>query len=93
MDVPELPIGSYHIVEMATDDNYIVSEESFDFEITYEGKDVPELNIAINEGKEIVNMLKRTDIVISKIDKISKDPLPDVESVSYTHLDVYKRQV
>lgn len=79
MDVPELPIGSYHIVEMATDDNYIVSEESFDFEITYEGKDVPELNIAINEGKEIVNMLKRTDIVISKIDKISKDPLPDVE--------------
>lgn len=83
INVPELPIGKYLIKELSTDHNYIISDESHDFEITYEGKDITEIKIDINEGNEIINQLKKTDIIISKIDKVTKEPLANVEFTLY----------
>ena len=83
MNVPDLPIGKFYLKELSTDENYIISNDEYDFEIKYEGKDVQEITLDINEGKEIVNQLKRTDIVISKIDKITQEPLANVEFTLY----------
>lgn len=81
-NVPELPIGEFYLKEIATDENYVIDDKEHDFTITYQGKDVTEIDL-FDEEKAIVNQLKRTDIIISKIDKITKEPLSDVEFTLY----------
>lgn len=83
INVPDLPIGSYYIKELATNDNYQIDKTKYDFKIEYQGKDIKEINIEINEGKDMMNKLKRTDVIISKIDKITKEPLSEVEFTLY----------
>ena len=82
-NVPDLPIGKYYLKELSTNENFVLDANEYDFEIAYGGADVQENNIAINDGKEIVNTLKKTDVIISKIDKITKEPLSDVEFTLY----------
>lgn len=81
-NVPDLPIGEFYLKEIATDRNYVIDDTEHDFAVTYEGKDVKEINL-FDEEKPVVNELKRTDIIISKIDKITKEPLSDVEFTLY----------
>lgn len=81
-NVPELPIGEYYLKEIATDENYVIDDKEHDLAITYEGKDVEVIDI-FDEDKPIINQLKRTDIIISKIDKVTKEPLSDVEFTLY----------
>lgn len=81
-NVPDLPIGEFYLKEIETDRNYVIDDTEHDFAVTYEGKDVKEINL-FDEEKPVVNELKRTDIIISKIDKITKEPLSDVEFTLY----------
>lgn len=81
-NVPDLPIGEFYLKEIETDRNYVIDHTEHDFAVTYEGKDVKEINL-FDEEKPVVNELKRTDIIISKIDKITKEPLSDVEFTLY----------
>ena len=83
MNVPDLPIGRYFVKELSSNDNFVLDEKEYDFIIEYKGSDISEMTIDINEGNDIVNVLKRTDVVISKIDKITKQPLEDVEFTLY----------
>ena len=81
-NVPELPIGEYYLKEIATDRNYVIDDTEHDFAVTYQGKDVKEIKL-FDENKTVINELKRTDIIISKIDKITKEPLSEVEFTLY----------
>lgn len=83
VNVPRLPIGQYYLKELTTDNNYILDENTYDFDITYVDKDTKEVEIDINEGKPLTNKLKRTDVIISKIDKVTKKPLSKVEFTLY----------
>ena len=64
----DLPFASYYIKELQTANNYQLLEEIFYFSLEYQGKDVHEYHIYINEGNEIINSLKKSDIGILKID-------------------------
>lgn len=81
-NVPDMPIGEFYLKEIATDRNYVIGDIEHDFAVTYQGKDVKEIKL-FDEDKTVVNELKRTDIIISKIDKITKEPLSGVEFTLY----------
>lgn len=81
-NVPDMPIGEFYLKEIATDRNYVINDTEHDFAVTYQGKDVKEIKL-FDEDKTVINELKRTDIIISKIDKITKEPLSEVEFTLY----------
>lgn len=81
-NVPDMPIGEFYLKEIATDRNYVIDDTEHDFAVTYQGKDVKEIKL-FDEDKTVINELKRTDIIISKIDKITKEPLSEVEFTLY----------
>lgn len=68
-NVPELPIGHYYLKELSTHSDYQLDASEYDFVIEYQGKDVQTYTISINDGKEIVNELKRGQIEIEKVDQ------------------------
>lgn len=68
----ELPEGKYYLKEIATDEHYIISSEQYDFEVKYTNQDETTVNIAINEGKEITNDLKRGSVKGVKVDNNGK---------------------
>lgn len=68
----ELPEGKYYLKEIATDEHYIIGSEQYDFEVKYTNQDETTVNIAINEGKEITNDLKRGSVKGVKVDNNGK---------------------
>lgn len=68
----ELPEGKYYLKEIATDKHYIISSEQYDFEVKYTNQDETTVNIAINEGEEITNDLKRGSVKGVKVDNNGK---------------------
>lgn len=64
----DLPFGSYYIQELETDEHYIISDTKYPFTFSYTNQDEDTVNIQINEGIDIENMLKRGEIQGLKVD-------------------------
>lgn len=71
----DLPIGfKWYAKEIATDVHYIMSDERYEFDTEYKGQDIQQVDIAINDGKDIVNELKYGKVSGVKVDD-SNEPL------------------
>ena len=51
----DLPFGKYYIKEISTDEHYILSDEKYKFEFSYQGEEIPTVEIAVNDGEPINN--------------------------------------
>ena len=62
----DLPIGSYYLQEIATNEAYLPDETQYPLEFTYAGQDITTVEIVANEGKVIYNELKKGTLRITK---------------------------
>ncbi|MBP3399863.1 MAG: Cys-Gln thioester bond-forming surface protein [Erysipelotrichaceae bacterium] len=65
--VPDLPNGAYFIKELATNNQYILDETEYEFEISYKGEHITHYTVKINDGS-IDNELARGSIIVQKKD-------------------------
>ena len=72
-DTFDLPNGVYYVKELATNGQYVLNDNEYDFEIAYHGEDVSNYVVQIgNEGK-IDNELARGSIEVQKVDTLDAD--------------------
>ena len=64
----DLPLGSYYLLELTTDEHYLLSQDKYPFTFAYAGQDIPLVEITVNEGEAITNTLR-----CGKIMGIKKD--------------------
>ncbi|MCI6254027.1 SpaA isopeptide-forming pilin-related protein [Eubacterium coprostanoligenes] len=65
----DLPIGyEFYAKEIATDEQYILSDTKYEFETAYAGQETEVIAININDGKPIDNSIKR-----GKVSGVKKD--------------------
>lgn len=72
VNVPDLPNGIYYIKELATNNQYVLNDKEYDFEIAYHGQDISKYTIQINEGT-IDNKLARGTIQVQKVDTLDAE--------------------
>lgn len=78
-NVPDLPNGVYYIKELATNKDYVLDQNEYDFEIAYHGSDVSSYTVVIGNGS-VENELIRGSIEIKKNDSFDAEKkLKDVE--------------
>ena len=65
----DLPVGSYYIKEMATDEHYILNDEQYAFTFDYAGQDTETVEIKVNDGKPIENKLIYGSVSGKKVDE------------------------
>ncbi|WP_416325911.1 SpaA isopeptide-forming pilin-related protein [[Eubacterium] hominis] len=70
VDVPDLPNGSYFIKELATNKQFVLIEEEFDFEVAYHGQDVSHYVIQIGLDGKVENKLARGSVQVKKTDTL-----------------------
>ena len=51
----DLPIGSYYVKEIATDEHYILNSDKYEFAFEYAGQEIVCVTLAVNGGKPIEN--------------------------------------
>lgn len=80
---PTLPVGTYYLQELATNEAYILDTNQYDFSIEHSNKETVEINI--NNGEEIINELKEFNFQVNKVDSVTKDPIisKDFEFTAY----------
>ena len=79
--VPDLPNGVYFIKELATNDQYVLNDTEYDFEIGYKGQDISHYVVTIGLDGKIPNELARGDIYVQKKD--SSDPDKVMKDVKF----------
>ena len=97
----DLPIASYYVKELSTNSAYIISDQKYPVIFEYAGQDTATVHITANDGEAIGNDIIYGSVSGKKLDEDGKALGGAVigifktgtEAVSYTHLDVYKRQV
>jgi len=72
-NIPDLPDGKYFIKELATNSQYILNDNEYDFEVKYKGKDITEYTIKITEDGTIDNKLARGSIQVKKVDTLDEN--------------------
>lgn len=72
-NIPDLPDGKYFIKELATNSQYILNDEEYDFKVSYKGKDITEYIIKINENGTVDNKLARGSIQVKKVDTLDEN--------------------
>ena len=85
--VPDLPNGVYFIKELATNDQYVLNDTEYDFEIGYKGQDVSHYVVTIGLDGKIPNELARGDIYVQKKD--SSDPDKVMKDVEF-NISIYE---
>ena len=65
----DLPIGSYYVKEISTDNHYILSEKKYPVVFEYAGQDVATVHISVNDGEPIENKIIYGTIKGLKIDR------------------------
>ena len=74
-NVPDLPNGVYFIKELATNEQYVLNDTEYDFEIGYKGSDVSHYVVTIGLDGKIENKLARGSVQIKKTDILDKDKI------------------
>ena len=62
----DLPIGSYYLQEIATNEAYILDETKYPIDFTYQGQEIATVEIVANNGWPIVNDLKKGQVELIK---------------------------
>lgn len=70
----QLPHGSYYIKEIATKEGYILSEQTYSVDFSYQGGEVAEIKVDLTDNA-ILNPLNRTEVTITKEDLTGETPL------------------
>lgn len=65
----DLPIGSYYVKEISTDNHYILSDKKYPVVFEYAGQDVATVHISVNDGEPIENKIIYGTIQGLKIDR------------------------
>lgn len=65
----DLPIGSYYVKEISTDNHYILSDKKYPVVFEYAGQDVATVHISVNDGEPIENKIIYGTIKGLKIDR------------------------
>ena len=65
----DIPIGSYYVKEISTDNHYILSDKKYPVVFEYAGQDVATVHISVNDGEPIENKIIYGTIKGLKIDR------------------------
>lgn len=65
----DLPIGSYYVKELATDQAYILNDEKYPVVFEYAGQDTAKVEISANSGEAIENELLYGSVSGKKVDE------------------------
>ena len=65
----DLPIGSYYVKEISTDNHYILSDKKYPVVFEYAGQDTATVHISVNDGEPIENEIIYGTIKGLKIDR------------------------
>lgn len=65
----DIPIGSYYVKEISTDNHYILSDKKYPVVFEYAGQDVATVHISVNDGESIENEIIYGTIKGLKIDR------------------------
>lgn len=65
----DLPIGSYYVKEISTDNHYILSDKKYPIVFEYAGQDTATVHISVNDGEPIINSIIYGTIKGLKIDR------------------------
>ena len=68
----DLPIGSYYVQEISTNDAYIISDQKYPVIFEYAGQDTATVHISANEGNAIENELIYGSVSGKKSDEDGK---------------------
>lgn len=68
----DLPFGKYYVKEVCTDQHYILSEQKYPVEFSYQGQDAALISIHVNDGNAIDNEMIRGKITGIKVDTKDK---------------------
>ena len=79
----KLPLGKYYVVEIETNDNYILNQEEYHFELTETDNNAA---IVYNTYKAF-NYLKKGTLEFTKLDLSTSEPLPNTLIEIYTDND------
>lgn len=76
----DLPIGVYYVKELSTNEQYVLNDTEYDFEIAYHGENVAKYTVQIGKDGTIDNALARGTIHVQKVDTLNpKSKLKNVE--------------
>ena len=65
----DLPIGSYYVKEIATDEHYILNSDKYEFTFEYQGQEIVAVALSVNGGKPIENDLIYGSVSGKKLDE------------------------
>lgn len=65
----DIPIGSYYVKEISTDNHYILSDKKYPVVFEYAGQDVATVHISVNDGESIENEIIYGTIKGLKMDR------------------------
>ena len=65
----DIPIGSYYVKEISTDNHYILSDKKYPVVFEYAGQDTATVHISVNDGEPIKNEIIYGTIKGLKIDR------------------------
>lgn len=65
----DIPIGSYYVKEISTDNHYILSDKKYPVAFEYAGQDTATVHISVNDGEPIINDIIYGTIKGLKIDR------------------------
>lgn len=65
----DLPIGSYYVKEIATNEHYILNSDKYEFTFEYGGQEIVTITLAVNGGEAIENELIYGSVSGVKIDE------------------------
>ena len=68
----DLPLGSYYVKELATDEHYQLSGEKYPVVFEYAGQETATVKIAVNDGEPIENKLIYGSVSGKKVDENGK---------------------
>ena len=65
----DLPIGSYYVKEIATNEHYILNSDKYEFTFEYGGQEIVTITLAVNGGEAIENELIYGSVSGVKVDE------------------------
>ncbi len=76
-NVPQLPVGTYYLKELQTNEAYLIDEKEYDFTINQTNE--KQYISLVNNGEELTNTLKDFSIQVNKIDETTKKAITSAD--------------
>lgn len=71
----DLPIGSYYVKEISTDNHYVLSDKKYPVVFEYAGQNTATVHISVNDGEPIENEISYGTIKGLKIDRETEETI------------------